>query len=130
MRSLGTGRRFRGFGRRFRGSGRRFHRCRGHGGAGLGCVRFTEGRHHDRVIVVPPLALITAWNITGDMADARVIEVGSHNRACTGLAMSAGSRRRGRRYALTFHCSNGLLKPLEPPTLLGGLGSAGYPTVA
>jgi len=44
--------------------------------------------------------------------------------------MTAGSRRRGRRYALTFHCSNGLLKPLEPPTLLGGLGSAGYPAVA
>jgi hypothetical protein len=48
------------------------------------------------------------------MADARVIKVGSRNRACAGLATTAGLRRCGRRYALTFHCSNGLLKPLDP----------------
>jgi hypothetical protein len=54
------------------------------------------------------------------MADARVIKVSSHNSACAGLAMTAGFRRGGRCYALTFHCSNGLLKPLEPPALLGG----------
>ena len=45
------------------------------------------------------------------MAYARVIKVGSRDNACAGLAMSAGFRRWGRRYALTFHCSNGLLKP-------------------
>jgi len=55
------------------------------------------------------------------MADARVIKVGSRNRACAGLAMTAGFRRRGRRYALTFHCSNGLLKPLGTPRSSGGL---------
>jgi hypothetical protein len=58
------------------------------------------------------------------MADARVIKVGSRNSACAGLAMSAGFRRWGRRYALTFHCSNGLLKPWNPRSpLVGRLGS-------
>ena len=84
--------------------------------------RSTEGRHHDGVIPVPPLALTTARRITGHMADARVIEVGSHDSACAGLAMPTGFRRCGRRHTLTFHCSNGLLKPLEPPALLGGTG--------
>ena len=63
------------------------------------------------------------------MAAARVIKVGSHNRAWAGLATTAGLRRCGRRYALTFHCSNGLLKPWNP-ALLGGLGSAGSPAIA
>jgi len=54
------------------------------------------------------------------MADARVIKVGSHNSARAGLAMPAGFRGCGRRHTLTFHCSNGLLKPLEPPALPGG----------
>jgi hypothetical protein len=53
------------------------------------------------------------------MADARVIKVGSHHRACAGLALTAGLRRCGCRYALTFHCSNGLLKPLEAPRSSG-----------
>jgi hypothetical protein len=44
--------------------------------------------------------------------------------------LTADFRRRGCRHALTFHCSNGLLKPLEPPTLLGGPGSTGSPAVA
>lgn len=90
--------------------------------AGAGCFRSTEGRHHEGVIPVPPLALSTARSITGHMADARVIKVGSHNSAYAGLAMPAGFRRCGRRHTLTFHCSNGLLKPLEPPALLGGTG--------
>ena len=65
------------------------------------------------------------------MADARVIEVSSHNSACAGLALTAGFRRCGRCYALTFHSSNGLLKPLEPPALLGGPGPyRGSPAVA
>jgi hypothetical protein len=63
------------------------------------------------------------------MADARVIKVGSRNRACAGLATTPGLRRCGRRYALTFHCSNGLLKPLEPRAPRG-LGSAGSPAIA
>lgn len=88
--------------------------------AGAGDFRSTEGRHHEGVIPVPPLALTTARSITGHMADARVIKVGRHNSACAGLAMPAGFRRCGRRHTLTFHCSNGLLKPLEPPALLGG----------
>jgi hypothetical protein len=54
------------------------------------------------------------------MADARVIKVGRHDSAYAGLAMPPGFRRGGRRYTLTFHCSNGLLKPLEPPAFLGG----------
>jgi hypothetical protein len=53
------------------------------------------------------------------MADARVIKVSSRDRACAGLAVAAGLRRCGRRYALTFHRSNGLLKPLEPPRSSG-----------
>jgi hypothetical protein len=69
-----------------------------------------------------PLALTTARIITGHMADARVIKAGRHDSACSGLAITAGFRRCGRRHTLTFHCSNGLLKPLEPPTLLGGTG--------
>ena len=56
------------------------------------------------------------------MADARVVKVGSRNRARAGLAITAGFRRRGRRYALTFHYSNGLLKPLEPPRSPRGTG--------
>ena len=72
-----------------------------------------------------PLALTTAWSITGHMADARVIKASSRNSACAGLAMTAGFRRRGRRYALTFHCSNGLLKPLGLPGLLRDQGSTG-----
>jgi hypothetical protein len=48
------------------------------------------------------------------MSDARVIKIGSRNSACAGLAMSAGFRRCGRRYALNFHCSNGLLNPWNP----------------
>ena len=65
------------------------------------------------------------------MADARVIKVGSHNSARAGLARTTGFRRCGRRYALTFHCSNGLLKPLEPPTLLrGDWILPGFPAVA
>ncbi len=64
------------------------------------------------------------------MADARVIKVGSRNSACAGLALPTSFRRCGRRHALTFHCSNGLLKPLEPPALLGGLGPTGFPAVA
>ena len=54
------------------------------------------------------------------MADARVIKISSRNSARAGLAMTAGFRRCGRCYALTFHCSNGLLKPWNPPALLGG----------
>ena len=77
-----------------------------------------------------PLALTTARIITGHMADARVIKAGRHDSARAGLAITAGFRRCGRRHTLTFHCSNGLLKPLEPPTLLGGLGSTGSPAVA
>ena len=87
-----------------------------------GDFRSTEGRHHEGVIPVPPLALTTARSIAGHMADARVIKVGSRDSACAGLAMSAGIRRCGRCHALTFHCSNGLLKPLEPPAFLGGTG--------
>jgi hypothetical protein len=64
------------------------------------------------------------------MADARVIKVGSHNSARAGLAMPTGFRRYGRRHTLTFHRSNGLLKPLEPPRSSGGLASAGSPAVA
>ncbi len=65
------------------------------------------------------------------MAHARVIKVGSHNSARAGLAMPAGFRGCGRRHTLTFHCSNGLLKPLEPPALLGGTGILpGSPAVA
>jgi hypothetical protein len=65
------------------------------------------------------------------MADARVIKVSSHESACAGLAMTAGFRRCGRCYALTFHCSNGLLNPWNPPRSPGGLGSTGgYPAVA
>ena len=56
------------------------------------------------------------------MAHARVIKVGSHDSTCAGLAVPAGFRGCGRRHTLTFHCSNGLLKPLEPPALLGGTG--------
>jgi hypothetical protein len=56
------------------------------------------------------------------MADARVFKVGSRNSAYAGLAMPTGFRRCGRRHTLTFHRSNGLLKPLEPPALLGGIG--------
>jgi hypothetical protein len=89
---------------------------------GAGDFRSTEGRHHDGVIPVPPLALTAARGITGHMADARVIKVGSRNSASAGLAMPAGFRRCGRRHTLTFHCSNGLLKPLEPPALFGGTG--------
>ena len=55
------------------------------------------------------------------MADGRVIKVGSHD--CAGLAMPAGFSCCGRRHTLTFHCSNGLLKPLEPPHSSGGLAS-------
>jgi hypothetical protein len=45
--------------------------------------------------------------------------------------MPAGFRRCGRRHTLTFHCSNGLLKPLEPPALFGGTGVLpGLPAVA
>jgi hypothetical protein len=54
------------------------------------------------------------------MADARVIKIGSRNNARASLAMTTGFRRCGRRYALTFHCSNGLLKTLGTPTLLRG----------
>ena len=75
-----------------------------------------------------PLALTTARIITGHMADARVIKAGRHDSA--GLAIAAGFRRCGRRHTLTFHCSNGLLKPLEPPRSSGGLGSTGSPAVA
>jgi len=101
-------------------------------GAGAGDFRSTEGRHHDGVIIpVPPLALTTARSITGHMAAARVIKVGRHNSTCAGLAMPTGFRRCGRRHTLTFHCSNGLLKPLEPPALLGGTGALpGPPVVA
>ena len=99
--------------------------------AGAWDFRSTEGRHHDGVIPVPPLALTTVRSITGHMADARVIEVGSHDSACAGLAMPTGFRRCGRRHTLTFHCSNGLLKPLEPPALFGGTGVLpGLPAVA
>lgn len=99
--------------------------------AGARDFRSTKGRHHEGVIPVPPLALTAARSITGHMADARVIKVGRHNSACAGLAMPAGFRRCGRRHTLTFHCSNGLLKPLEPPALLGGnWRPTGAPVVA
>jgi hypothetical protein len=104
--------------------------ARAFAGAGAWDFRSTEGRHHDGVIPVPPLALTTARRITGHMADARVIKVGSHNSARAGLAMPTGFRRYGRRHTLTFHRSNGLLKPLEPPRSSGGLASAGSPAVA
>ena len=97
--------------------------ARAFAGAGAWDFRSTEGRHHDGVIPVPPLTLTTARSITGHMADARVIKVGSHDSACAGLAMPAGIRRCGRRHTLTFHCSNGLLKPLEPPRSSGELTS-------
>jgi hypothetical protein len=99
--------------------------------AGAGNFRSTEGRHHEGVIPVAPLALTTVRSITGHMADARVIKVGRHNSACARLAMPAGFRRCGRRHTLTFHRSNGLLKPLEPPALLGGdWRPTGAPVVA
>jgi len=99
--------------------------------AGAGNFRSTEGRHHEGVIPVSPLALTTVRSITGYMADARVIKVSRHNSACARLAMPAGFRRCGRRHTLTFHCSNGLLKPLEPPALLGGdWRPTGAPVVA
>jgi hypothetical protein len=100
--------------------------------AGAGDFRSTEGWHHESVIIsVSPLALTTARSIAGHMADARVIKVGRHNSAGAGLAMPPGFRRGGRRHTLTFHCSNGLLKPLEPPALLGGTGVLlGAPVVA
>jgi hypothetical protein len=91
-------------------------------GAGAGCFRSTEGRDHEGVIPVSPLALTTARTITGHMTNARVINVSSNDSAGAGLAMPTGFRRCGRRHTLTFHCSNGLLKPLEPPALLGGTG--------
>ena len=76
--------------------------------------------HSVGVIPIPPLARTAARSITGLMADARVFKIGSRNSAYAGLAMPAGFRRCGRRHTLTFHRSNGLLKPLEPPALLGG----------
>jgi len=89
-------------------------RSRGFGGAGSGCFRSTEGRHHEGVILVPPPALTTARTVAGHMADGRVIKVGSRNSAHAGLAVPAGFRRCGRRHALTFHRSNGLLNPWSP----------------
>jgi hypothetical protein len=40
------------------------------------------------------------------------MKIGSHNGTETGLTLPAGAGRH--RPALTFHCSNGLLKPLHP----------------
>lgn len=95
-----------------------------------GDLRSTEGRHHEGVIPVPPLALTTARSITGHMADARVIKVGSRNSAHAGLAVPAGFRRCGRRHALTFHRSNGLLNPWSPPRSSGDWVLPGSPAVA
>jgi hypothetical protein len=106
-------------GQRFRGADERYR------GAGAGGFGSTEGRYHKGVIPVLPLALTTARSIAGHVGDARVIKVGSRDCACAGLAMSAGFRRCGRCHALTFHCSNGLLNPWDPPRSSEGLGPTG-----
>jgi len=82
----------------------------------------TQGRDHDGVLPGGPLALATLRNITGHTAHARVIKLSSHNSSCAGLTVPAGLRRCGRCYALTFHDSNGLLKPLIPRDPTGNWG--------
>ena len=73
------------------------------------------------------LAFTIAHNVTGRTARARVIKLSSRNGTPAGLALPVGWRRCGRCYALTFHCSNGLLKPRNALRSLRDRGLPGSP---
>ena len=93
--------------------------------AGHGRLGLAYGRDHHSVVLVTPLAFTIVHNVTGHVAHARVIKLSSRNSTPAGLAIPVGCRRCGRCHALTFHCSNGLLKPLGLPGLLRDQGSTG-----
>jgi hypothetical protein len=75
----------------------------------------TWSNHHVTVIPVWLLILTTVGNIPRHKILARVMKVSSRDGTRTGFGLRPGRGRRRRSYALTFHGSNGLLKPVKSP---------------
>jgi len=70
--------------------------------------------------------------VPGRLVKCKVVKLGRDDSTLAGLGVLAGSRRRRRCHALTFHCYNVLLKnPAETPAALtsppAALGAIGIP---
>jgi predicted transcriptional regulator len=70
--------------------------------------------------------------VPGRVVKRKVVKLSRDDSTLAGLGVLAGSRRRGRCHALTFHCYNVLLKtPAETPAGLTGppaaIGAIGAP---